>query len=525
MTLTKAHNRMVSAAPANVVDFGAVGSGDETAKFELAADAAVANGSYTIVIPFQSFQVSSSGADAKGCSVVGSNTVLTGYIKNAYKISGITVNGINQDRRAYHPPVPYDESRNKLLARVGTNQYYMHVPSLRGGYVLHVLNNNTTTTNDSLATTTTDQTQWRITGMLRAVEVLTGYLTVSAENGTWTSTTLSAGVPAFTSGDYYEYTRSTTIGAWKEFTVTVPEDGFVSVTFLTGTTASTDIDVLIDGAVVESAIDTSSATAARWTKIYRAKPGVRVIRVENKTAGSTGLNIVGINFAPLADQRIDVSIDTYGYYRNSSFVDPVTSNSANDYAIWDLDGGVWGGSYHGGETNFTEAFYVDTATVNLSTVGDFVIGKMIQIIQTSDIDWSSVGGPVINVQTEIAAVFGGHAVSCTFTGQTRARDFFTTLIGLSDSYTSLTAPDKVDLSALANGARQPLPLGNFAEYKSSGGDTFKITHSMYDYSQIKEGGPFIWHVAGSYNKYYNALVTSGEMDCENVHSVSIFQYT
>lgn len=525
MTLTKAHNRMISSSPASVVDFGATGVGDETSIFEAAADAAVANGSKTVVIPLPTFSVSVSGANAKGCTVVGSNTTLTsGHIENAHMIYGVTVSGIKQDYKAYHPSIPYDDS-NKLIQRFDAHTYYVHVPSTHGGYVLHLLGNNSTTANESLAVTNSDQTQWRVTKMLRSVEVLTGHLTASAENGTWTSVDLSTGVPAYTSGVAYQYTRSTSIGAWKEFTIDVPEDGFVSVTFLTGSSASNNVDVLIDGVVVESGINTLEATSQRWTKIYRTKPGTRVVKVENKTAGSTGLNIVGVNFSPLKTQRTDVSIDSYGYYRNSSDVDPIVNSSANDYAIWDLDANLWGGSYHGGEKNFTEEFYVNGSLVNLSTVGDFIVGNRIDVVQTSDIDWTAFGGTLINVRAERSFIMGGHILATTFNGEVRSSNFFTTLCGVSEDFTTLVAPDKVDLSVLPDRARHSLPQGNFVEYSAANNQTFKITHSMFNYSQQREGGPQVWHVVGSYNKYYNALVTSGEMICDNVHCVSIFQCT
>ena len=396
---------------------------------------------------------------------------------------------------------------------------------MRNGYALLTMVNNITTTNDSLAVTASDQTQWRVNGFLRCVEVLTGYLTASTTVGTWTASTLSTGVPAFTAGSYYNYTRSTTIGAYKEFTVTVPEDGFLSVSLLTGSTASTDVDILVDGVAVETALDTSDATNYRMTRKYTVKPGSRVVRIENKTVGSTGLNVIGVNFATLKEQRGDVDVDTYGYYRNSAFKDPLTNNSANDYALWDADAAMWGGSYHGGESGFTEAWFVDGADLALST-GEVAIGSTVDIVQTSTIDWSGSGGGTIDVTTRHILKLGGYSLSANFSGAIRARDYFTTLYGVNSDFTKLTAPEEVTIAAVvADGGRYPLPLGNTVEMLSSAGDRLRIEHSTYDWGQIKEGGPFVWRVDGSYNKYYNALVTSGDLTVDKIQAVNIVTLT
>lgn len=501
----------------NVAALGADGIGDETSLFEDAALIAEAAGG-VVVIPFSTFSVSTAGADAKGCAIIGSDTTVAGHFQNVGRMTGIKIGGIRQDRKQTHPPIVFDETL-KLIHRNTANQYRLLMQTARGGYALATLVNNITTANDSLAATTSDQTQWRVNGLLRCVEVLTGYLTASGSSGTWAAVTLSTGVTAFTSGDFYEYTRSSDIGAWKEFTVDVPEDGFLSVSLLTGTTASGNVDVSVDGTVVEAGIDTTNSANYRMTRTYRAKPGTRVVRVENKTVGSSGLNIIGINFAPLKDQRGDVSIDTYGYYRNSAFTDPLVSNSANDYAIWDLDAGVWGGSYHGGETGLTEAWYVDGENVSLTT-GTFAIGSSIEILQTSIIDWSSLGGGAVEVTTRHIPHIGGYTLACNFTGEVRARDYFTTLWGVAESYTSITAPENLSISSIADGARHPLPYGGTVEYMSSGGDRLRIEHSTYDWSQIKEGGPFVWRVVGTYHKYYNAIVTSGNLNVNKIHAVN-----
>jgi len=520
---------MLSAAMKNLLGqsfdvrvFGAVGgSTNDTIAFEACCAAASALGAGRVLIPFDTFTVTGP-ANASGCALVGNgSTVVSGYFENAATVEGLTIAGIPQDYTAQHPVIPFDGVM-KAVRYIDANRFLAFVENVRSGYALLTFRNNVTTTNNSLAVTAADETQFRVTGFQHCVEVLTGYLTASAESGTWTTTTLSTGVPTFDSGSYYNYTRSTTIGAYKDFAITVPEDGFFSVTFLRGTTASNDIDVLVDSVAIDEGINTTiGAGSDRYTKVYRTTPGAHTVRIINQTAGSTGLNIVGLNFAPLKDQRLDVDVDTFGYYRNeASFLAPITENSANDYALRDDVSGLYGGSYHGGETGFTSDLIVDGTEVTLSS--GFVLGRTVEWVQSSSIVWPA--GPTVTSLTRHVLHRGGYSLATTLTGDITAREYYTVLVGLNENFTGLTYPKELAFSGITNLARPSLGQTQAVEYVSSTtGQRFRITHSTYTQPENRYGGSFVWKVNGTYLKYYAPWIHTGSRLVPSLSAVVVMQ--
>jgi hypothetical protein len=502
----------------NVRSFGAVGDGvtDDTVAFEAACIAADGG---QVVIPFNAMLVTGP-ADAAGCSIVGNgSTVISGYFKGATSVSGVTIGGVPQQYAAQHPTIPFDLTP-KAIRYIDANTFHLVTQNPNRGYSLVVLKNNITTPSGSLATTSSDTTQFRVTGFLHLVECLTGYLTASAESGVWTTASVSAGVPTFTAGDYYNLTQSSTIGAYKDFTITVPEDGFFSVTFLRSSGASTDVDVLVDSVAIDTAIDLSGSTS-RYTKKYTTTPGAHTVRVVNNTVGSTTLAIVGLNFAPMRSQRTDVSVDTLGYYRNdTSFISPINTNSANDYAFRDDVSGTYGGSYHGGEGTITRSILVDGVDTNVTAMN---LGSSIEIIQTSVVTWPG-DGPSVDVMTRHIGHIGGYSLAMTFAGSITAREYYTTLVGLNENYTHVAFPELVPFSGLSDGQRYSLGQGNAVEYRSSAtGQRFRITHSTYTQMENRYGGAFIWKVVGTYLKYYNAYIHSGSRAVDSLSAVVTLQ--
>lgn len=351
----------------------------------------------------------------------------------------------------------------------------------------------------------------------------------------WIGTSLVTDIPSYTSGTDYKYTRSTTIGAWIEFTVTVPLDGFLSVTLIESSSASTDVTISIDGVPIDSNFSCYAATARRVERRYLAKPGSRVVRIQNNTAGSTGLNVVGVYFARLKDQRDDVPIDTYGVYRNSANIDPLTQSSANDYVIKDYSStvngvaGIYGGSYHGGESAISTAMYINGSPVTI-TSGAIAIGRSVEFQQSCTITWAGAksgcvySGASVTVHTRMTVITGGYALMTTITGDITAKELYTTLFGVNESYDAVIFPQYKLLSSVADTGYVYLGQNNAVEYLyAATGQRLRITHSQFTCPDSANGGSYVWRVVGSYVKYYSPWVWRGKRDISSISSVTIIQ--
>jgi len=102
MALTKAHNRMIEGAPVNVLDFGAVGNGenDDTAAIQAAIDYAFSSGRKDILIPVGTYRTTStivvngtgvriSGEGAELSSIISADFIGTNFANSAvFKMDG-----------------------------------------------------------------------------------------------------------------------------------------------------------------------------------------------------------------------------------------------------------------------------------------------------------------------------------------------------------------------------------------------------------------------------------------------------
>lgn len=544
---------------------GAVNGGSTTANetaFLAAVAAAIANKSYRVYIPFDSFPFRSwsvtNGIDAQGCVVVGNgSTSLVGMI-GAARMEGCVLNTSEQDYVAVHPVIPYDSAK-KLVKMYDANTLYMLVNKPTPGYAWMIFKNNETTAgSDSLATATNNTTMWRVTAILDAVECLCGITTktdksnVSGTGTDWSNISLTTDVPTHDSGTYYAYTRSTHIGAWAQYQVTVPEDGFLSIAFLESAGASDDVTITMAATAggaglgvgtLDSPVTTLdanftivSATTRRVTRTYTVKPGVWVIRVTNNTAGSTGLNIIGLYFTKLKNARNDIAYDAYGTYRNDAVnIAHIQQSSANDFVVKDYDSvdngdpGIYGGSYHGGESGITSSLFVDNVSKTI-TSGALYVGSSVELQQNCTIAWAGAksgctySGASVTVHTRTTLLIGGYAHVTTMTGALTVSEVYPTLFGINKLYTAITYPQYKVLSAITDGTMFSLGQNNAVEYLyAPSGQKLRITHSTFTCPDSMNGGAYIWRVASTYNKYYNPWVWRGKRSINSIAATNIVQ--
>jgi len=514
----------------STAQYGSDGSGDETTIIEAAC---LANSGSTILIPHSTFTVTAgavAGADCNGCSIVGSGTVVTGNLQNTRSTFGLVLGGVNIDRRAVHPMIPVD-SDQKLLYRDDTNNYSLYVPKQSSGYNILQLNNNVTTPGaDSLATTSSDATGWRVNGVLDAVEVVVVHQVATSSNGVWGGIDLGTGIPTHTSGRDLQYQRSVTTGAWWEMTLVVPADGTLDIAFLRSSTVTTDATITVDSVAIDSNFDINSTTAVVEVRRYQVLPGSRVVRITNNDAGSASLQIIGCNYSTLKDSRSDMSYDTSGHYRNSAIIDPIVNNSANDYAIWDADAtdvgaddGMWGGSFHGGETSITSNFYVEGVDTTLAATEN-AVGCDIRVVQDWTLSWAAKGGGSLSVESTLTALLSGYAIQMSQTGDMNTnRAYYTTLIGVNELFTELVMPEIItDITALPTGVLHPVGKTSRVEYKQ-GLQRISIEHTIYEQEEHTLGGSTVWPVIGSYHKYYYAPVFTGQRNITRSAAINIFR--
>ena len=503
----------------NVRTYGAKCDGvtDDTGRVLAAALAAQTAGIDTLLIPGDTLVTT---VDVKGCKLIGLNSTITGSVINCREYQDIIRNTKKQNYREFHPTIVPDKIPKALL-NIDANTYYAFVEKETGdGYVLTKLINNITTTTDSLATTTSDITSFRSNGSLNCVDVLVGQRIHTAEQGVWTDGNLVIGVPTYDGGAEYQY--MTAVGSvWREFSVPIGIDGTFSVTWQKSASNTTDAFVEVDGVSIDSGINLVEAAAELFTKTYTGFSNktvtVRVGCLTNRTY------IVGIDFSPLKDSVRTDGLDHIGYYRNSAINDYCISNSANDYAIYDKDAELWGGSYHGGESAIVTSFLLNNNSVSLST-GESVVGSSLKLKQSMTVDWSLSGGGSIDIKEEYTFLIGGYALDTNFKGSVNAESFFTTLYGSDESFTEVLNPEYVDLTAVSDGVRTPVNKAGHVSYSNTLNQKIKIWHSQYQDEEIGIGSAYVWKVIGSYNKYYYAPVDDGYRNITNISSINIYNF-
>lgn len=488
---------------------------------------AASEGIYRVVVPFEELNVGAgSQANCSGCIVEGNNTTLTGDLINTVAAPGFVINSQRSSGRIWHPSYDTDDS-NKIIIKVSANHYRIVVRKESKGWVLIDLKNNITTTFESLASTTSDITSFRVTGITNLVDAYVGYTTANAQTGTWSDVNLITGIlESFDSGREYVYkqAQSGTAGIYYEMSINVPANGKFNVGFLRSSSSCTDNTITVDGVAVDSNFDLSSAAATVETREYTAEPGTRLVRVTKNL--STGLvNLLGCNFFRLDQLPLYVSTDSYGYYISTTNYNNYLSNtSANDYAIRDDDLDTWGGSYHGGETTIVTEWLIGGNNVTLS-VGESRAARKLEVRQTFNIDWSGIGGPVLNAVSNHRMTLGGYGFEVSLKGSIKAESMFLMLYGIGETFDQVEAPTIVDLAALPDQTRAFYGRQNrYLVRNDTTGQYLKIAHSMFSDEENQKGGSYTYKVVGLYNKYYYAPIDRGSRTVDGISTVNVFKF-
>jgi hypothetical protein len=506
----------------SVAQFGADGAGNETAFFVSACAQAVAQGHKRVFIPFPSFTVNA-GTDAQDCEIYGADTNLTGHLINHKGLFNIKAFTINQSFSTKSDEIPVDRTVKLLWRQSATNDYCI-VQKPRG-YALLGFAINSTTTSESLATTTSEPTRRRLTEVLDAIWAGVYKFGFSAENGTWTTQSIANPaniIPAYTSGRALTSRFTTQNGSYAEY-VLFPKNGMIQFALFAGTSSAATATVHINGVLASTIAPV--ALAASTIKVFNipslGNPDSQTVTVRITHTGINGtrLQLIGANFYELKDWD-GTEHDTFSYFRNSTWADYLTQSSANDCVIREFNSGLYGVSYHGGETNIITDWIANHVVVSPAVDG-YVVSRDLIHRNKADVSWAAFGGGAITIRADWVPKFGGVTHAARVTGNITVNELYTYMFGASESFTEVVEPRFTDFSGVANGVRTPLGrTTNVTVRNPVTGQEIRSHISIYEREQNRYGGVHIWKVIGSYLKQYGAICLNGKMLITDLSLVS-----
>lgn len=510
----------------SVAQFGADGSGNETTALTSACTQAVAAGHKRVFIPFATF-TATNGTDCQGCELYGADTVLTGRLSNHVGLFNIRVLNQNQSLSTKSPE-RYTDRTNKLLWRFSSTLDYCLVQKARG-YALLGFVINSTTTSESLATTNTDPTRRRFSEALDVIWAGVYKHTFSAESGTWTSVNIPQPVniiPTFTGGRSITSRFTTTNGDYAEY-VLFPYKGMVQFAILAGTTSVETATVHING--VLAATIATPAAASNTIKVFSipalGNPDSQTVTLRLTHTGSAGkrLQIIGANFYELKDWDGQESTH-FGYFRNSANADYLTQSSANDAVIRETNSNLYGLSYHGGETNIVSDWYVNHV-ITSPAIDGYAVSKDIVHLNSCDVSWGAFGGGQISIKATYTPKYEGLSHVAQIVGDVTVGEVYTHMFGTPGSFTEVTSPAQIDLTASADNSRNPVGRTNSVSVRNpTTGQEIRASLTLYEREQNQYGGLHFWKVIGSYNKMYYGPCLGGRMRITNLSLHSDYSF-
>lgn len=514
----------------NMVAVQGTGVGNETAALVDACAKAVAQGHRRVSIPFPTF-TATAGTDCQQCELYGANTELTGRLSNHAGLHDIKVLGQNQSD-IISAPTPYRDGSPKVLWRQGANKDYVFVQKENTGYLMLGFVKNVTTTNASLATTTSDPTRHRLGEVLNAVWAGVYKHTYSAVSGAWADTPTPGNfanvVPAYDGGRALKHWAANQNGNYIEFSVK-PRRGKFAFALYVGTTAAETAAVSINGVVVAT-ITPVAAASNTIKRFYVDAAGIpddvaATLRITHTGTNGKSIGVFGVNFYELKDWDGD-DVDSLAYFRNDAlYAAYLTQQSANDTVINESVSGMYGLSYHGGESSIVSDWYVNNAVQSL-TVDGFIVAKNIELSTSAAVSWAAFGGGYVTIAARWRIGQGGVSHEAQLTGDVTVGELYTHMFGHPESFTESVYPLKIDLAPLVSGTRRSLGRTNRTVVRNPAtGQRISSEMTMFEREQNQYGGAHLWHVVGSYNKLYYGPCLGGKMRITDIGLVSNYRFS
>lgn len=390
--------------------------------------------------------------------------------------------------------------------RSGTNQYYAVVPkhTASGGVLITLKNGPTSVAGSSLAG---NEQLLRVTSVLELIQLLV-FKQKSSTSGTWTTGSPSFGqdgAGGVNNGTVHN--RTVAQNASITYTgVVVPADGILRIGFYGSASSSAQVELQVDGVVVDTfAINT---TTGLIKKQWAVAPGSHNVVITKKDAGSLGLNVYGPNFWDVSDfgsMPNGLGVNAYGYFRTAVTSNYITNSGACDYAIFNYDTNLWGGSYHGGETSQSLVVTVGGTDVSAIANGSFAVGRNMNIRQSTLIDWGSgiTMSPV--VRTDFCRGGWGLHYRMTGSGVGTWEDFYPVMTTTSTAFDQVTAPTSATITP--DTVTYFGGIKNITQRNSTTGQTIQTLWSAVNHVNNTNGAN-VTSVTGSYNKLYDGLIVN-----------------
>ncbi len=486
------------ANPVKATWFGAVGDGIVNDNQAIADAVAYAISRNIGIIEVNVPKLLIDSVDCQGVAVVGMQTVLTGRFDNAKYIRGFIVNDYDREISPAYIPPAMTRSNKMCLYRNDDSTFYAITKKPRG-YLLTVLRKNIVTTDDS---------EGLPTDLLRTTivhDIDDAYLTSNSaptKSGTWS---------------YYEYFRGTH-GIVMHINTTAAQNAYIEFSFtgaetqlgLMSSASGSDVEVRIDGNIVET-FNTTRPTAELFTRKYaNLLPGTHTIRVTKTNAGGN-MYVCGVNFYSLKDAPV-ASYDSMYYYRNNTTYPPYIFNSgAQEYAVMNYKNNRFAGSYHGGETLISRDVRLDGIATDILSI-KAVVCNNIDITQRTVIKWSGVAAPdSLNTMSTLRFFDSGYEFRAAMDGEVHAKRFFTAMTTTSDLFDELLFPYRIpdistaSLPIIANNRVSLGRVNMIVQRHAASGRKVTTSWNVHPNDNLLRGGAYIWIVPGAYNKLYYAL--------------------
>lgn len=271
------------------------------------------------------------------------------------------------------------------------------------------------------------------------------------------------------------------------------------------TPGSTDAAPLSLDGIPYATLNLRSAVAAIYDFEIRGVPGANHIAKLDKPAGTpnTSVNVFGMNYGSVRNYPGYMFASGMCAWGNDVLY--TQGEGATDYAILNSTSGLFGGSFHGGETYLSDSWTVDGAVMAASP--NMQICESFLLNQKTRISWNSIvpAGGILDVVSSHAFTSGaGYTFSATFAGDVNVTSFFAGMATTPTAYSEVSRPAILDLAGAPDGFKT-LPRSNVVEQVNpTNGRRILTEVTLQDDDEANPyGGPSIDRTAASYNKMYS----------------------
>ena len=430
--------------------------------------------------------------------------------------------------RAFEQPRPTIERHYPIaLQVVDANTVRVFVKKDRA-YLLLTMSKGAGTSTDSEAGNTEFWRQTTVVDVSGGAYVLdttapTEGTTHASAVDAWASSTFSLGTNG--ANRLLPYRETQQQGDYLEWTVTGPT---VSVGFVASVAGGADMDVSIDGAVIDT-VNNNSTAEGIFRREYSVSPGTHTLRIaHNDATPSARAYVIGPNFFPLDEALPGLTYGTAVYYGRDDTAYPgyITNAGAHEYAIRNDATGKWAGSYHGGETAEDAAIWRLDGVATTLSVGDVRVCKRLKVEQHTSIAWAN-SSETLETRSTWDFHDKGCSLECAMYGSVTARSFFTHMTPTSTTFARVLFPADVDTSgahALISGGRVLLGRSNkVVQQHPSTGRTITSWFTLQPGEQSSYGGAYVL-IDATYLKVYYGLCDASARDVTSAAWVSTWLF-